>query len=120
MQNSHHSKVQWFFLTFSWYQSHTWISIPRSSIASNSSSNPFSTLLPFNTMIHMVIIKLSSSNYLLWKSQLLPFLKSQGLLVHMDGTLVPPPFRRQPTNTWRGKQLTSASLAFSSPPLQRK
>ena len=67
MQNSHHSKVWWFFLTFSWYQSHTWISIPQSSMASNSFSDPSSTLLPFNTMIHMVPIKLSSSNYLLWK-----------------------------------------------------
>ena len=53
--------------------------------------NTSSTLLPFNTMIHMVTIKLSSSNYLLWKSQLLPFLESQELLGHVDGTLVPPP-----------------------------
>ena len=50
-----------------------------------------STLLLFNTMIHMVTIKLSSSNYLLWKSQLLPLLKSQGLLGHVDGSLEPPP-----------------------------
>ena len=39
----------------------------------------------------MVTIKLSSSNYLLWKSQLLPLLKSQELLGHVDGTLAPPP-----------------------------
>ena len=76
MQNSHHLKVWWFFLTFSWHQSPTWISIPRFSMASDSSYDPSSTVLPFNTMIHMVTIKLSSSNYLLWKSQLLPLLKS--------------------------------------------
>ncbi|KAL6350717.1 hypothetical protein AAG906_028176 [Vitis piasezkii] len=43
-------------------------------------------------MIHMVTIKLSSSNYLLWKSQLLPLLESQELLGHVDGTLAPPPW----------------------------
>jgi hypothetical protein len=56
--------------------------------SSSSYSSP--TLLPSNTMIHMVTIKLSSSNYFLWKSQLLPFLDSQGLLGYVDGTLVPP------------------------------
>ena len=50
-----------------------------------------SALLPFNTLIHMVTIKLSSSNYLLWKSQLLPLLESQELIGHVDGTLEPPP-----------------------------
>ena len=54
--------------------------------------NTSSILLPFNTMIHMVTIKLSSSNYLLWKSQLLILLESQELLSHVDGTLVPPPW----------------------------
>ncbi|RVW53058.1 Retrovirus-related Pol polyprotein from transposon RE1 [Vitis vinifera] len=39
----------------------------------------------------MITIKLSSSNYLLWKSQLLPLLESQDLLAYVDGTLVPPP-----------------------------
>ena len=75
MQNSHHSKVRWFFLTFSWYQSHTWISIPRSSIASDSSSDPSSTLLPFNTMIHMVTIKLSSSTIFYGRVNFFPFLR---------------------------------------------
>ena len=53
--------------------------------------NTSSTFLPFNTMIHMVTIKLSSSNYLLWKSQFLPLLESQELLNHVDGTLAPSP-----------------------------
>lgn len=48
-------------------------------------------LLSFNTLIHMITIKLSSSNYLLWKSQLFPLLKSQDLLGHADGTFLPPP-----------------------------
>ena len=53
--------------------------------------NTSPTFLSFNPMIHMVTIKLSSSNYLLWKSQLLPLLESQELLGHVDGTLAPPP-----------------------------
>ena len=50
-----------------------------------------STLLPFNTLIHMVTIELSSSNYLLWKSQLLPLLESQELIGYVDGTIKIPP-----------------------------
>ena len=122
MQNSHHSEVWWFLLTFSWYQSPTWISIPRSSMASDSSFGPSSTLLPFNTMIHMVTIKLSSSNYLLWKSQLLPLLESQGLLGHVDGTLVPPPLFDSPTSqtlsnkhlAWKAVDQRLLSLLLSS------
>ena len=53
--------------------------------------NTSPTFLSFNTMIHMVTIKLSSSNYLIWKSQLLPLLESQELLGHVDGTLASPP-----------------------------
>ncbi|XXG45767.1 hypothetical protein AAC387_Pa02g0758 [Persea americana] len=80
------------------------------------------TILPFNTMIHMVTIKLSSSNYLLWKSQLLPLLESQGLLGHVDGTLVPPPPFDPPTsqtpNTkhleWKATDQRLLSLLLSS------
>ena len=71
-----------------------------------SNPNPFfsmasesSHLLPFNTLIHMITIKLSSSNYLLWKSQLLPLLESQDLLGYIDGTLVPPPCFEPATST---------------------
>jgi hypothetical protein len=90
-------------------------------MASNSSdSSP--TLLPFNTMIHMVTIKLSSSNYLLWKSQLLPLLDSQSLLGHVDGTLVPPPPFDPPTSqtpnsshlAWKATDQRLLSLLLSS------
>ncbi|RVX00413.1 hypothetical protein CK203_024492 [Vitis vinifera] len=81
-----------FFLlkTFTWYQS----PLGLASIdppCFNGYQKHLPHLLPFNTMIHMVTIKLSSSNYLLWKSQLLPLLESQELLGHVDGTLAPPP-----------------------------
>ncbi|RVW73295.1 Retrovirus-related Pol polyprotein from transposon RE1 [Vitis vinifera] len=73
-----------------------WFSNPNPffSVASESSH-----LLPFNTLIHMITIKLSSSNYLLWKSQLLPLLESQDLLAYVDGTLVPPPRFEPETST---------------------
>ncbi|RVW19267.1 Retrovirus-related Pol polyprotein from transposon RE1 [Vitis vinifera] len=71
-----------------------------------SNPNPFfsmasesSHLLPFNTLIHMITIELSSSNYLLWKSQLLPLLESQDLLGYVDGTLVPLPRFEPVTST---------------------
>ena len=35
--------------------------------------------LPLNTMVHMLTIKLISSNYLLWKNQFVPLLASQDL-----------------------------------------
>ncbi|KAL5797722.1 hypothetical protein ACOSQ2_002542 [Xanthoceras sorbifolium] len=80
------------------------------------------TLLPFNTLIHMLTIKLSSSNYLLWKSQLLPLLESQGLLGHVDGTLEPPPpFEPSTSQTpnpkhlaWKTSYKRLLSLIFSS------
>ncbi|KAL6318156.1 hypothetical protein AAG906_035661 [Vitis piasezkii] len=73
------------------------------SMASESSSH----LLPFNTLIHIITIKISSSNYLLWKSQLLPLLESQDLLGYVDGTLVPPPcFEPTTSTTLNTKYLT--------------
>lgn len=85
-----------------------------------SDSSP--TLLPFNTMIHMVTIKLSFSNYLLWKSQLLPLLERQGLLGHVDGTIVPPPLFDPPTTetpsnkhlVWKATNHRHLSLLLSS------
>ncbi|GJV33017.1 putative RNA-directed DNA polymerase [Tanacetum coccineum] len=39
-----------------------------------------------NTLLHMIPIKLSSTNYLLWKNQMLPLLSYQKLTNHIDGT----------------------------------
>ena len=64
-------------------------------------------ILSFNTLIHMNTIKLSSSNYLLWKSQLLPLLESQDMLGYVDGTMVPPPrFEPETSSTPNPKYLT--------------
>lgn len=51
----------------------------------SSSSNPDSNL-PLNTLLHMLAIKLTSSNYLLLKNQTVPILSYQNLLGHVDGS----------------------------------
>lgn len=43
-----------------------------------------------NTLLHMITIKLSPSNYLLWKNQMLSLLAYQNLLPHNDGSAVAP------------------------------
>ncbi|CAA0816736.1 Unknown protein [Striga hermonthica] len=42
--------------------------------------------IPLSTMIHMVNIKLTSANYLLWHAQIEPLLITQGFLPHLDGS----------------------------------
>ena len=79
-----------FLLMFTWYQSPFGLAF-IDPLASMAIENTSPILLPFNIMIHMVTIKLSSSSYLLSKNQLLPLLEIQELLDHVDGTLAPPP-----------------------------
>ncbi|KAJ9678333.1 hypothetical protein PVL29_020487 [Vitis rotundifolia] len=70
----------------------------------------------------MVTIKLSSSNYLLWKSQLLPLLESQELIGYMDGTVeIPPRFTSENSQTpnikhvaWKHTDQRLLSLLLSS------
>jgi hypothetical protein len=47
--------------------------------------------LSFNTIIHLLTNQLSSSNFLLWRSQVLPFLQCQHLLGYVDGSIKPHP-----------------------------
>ncbi|KAI3510913.1 hypothetical protein L1887_18051 [Cichorium endivia] len=54
-------------------------------------SSSADSTLPMNTILHMITNRLSSSNYLLWKSQMLPLLSYQNLLRHVDGSLAAPP-----------------------------
>jgi hypothetical protein len=49
----------------------------------------------FNTMLtpafsHMVSVKLNHENYLLWSAQVLPYLRSQGLIGYIDGSALAP------------------------------
>ena len=42
--------------------------------------------LSMTTLLHMLTIKLTSTNYLLWKNQVHPLLSHQKLIPHVDGT----------------------------------
>nr|KAJ0209912.1 hypothetical protein LSAT_V11C400165660 [Lactuca sativa] len=55
-----------------------------------STSNTSDSVLSLNTVMHLITIRLSSSNYLLWKNQLLPLLTYQNLVGHVDGSSLPP------------------------------
>ncbi|GFZ05452.1 hypothetical protein Acr_17g0010240 [Actinidia rufa] len=54
-------------------------------VVSSSSSS-----LPLNTMVHMLTIKMTSSNYLLWRNQFIPLLTSQDLFGYLDGSVRAP------------------------------
>ncbi|KAJ0858308.1 hypothetical protein HanRHA438_Chr13g0599651 [Helianthus annuus] len=60
--------------------------LSSTTMASSSNDSTFS----MNTLMHMISIKLSSTNYLYWRSQIKPILSCQGLLGHADGTIAPP------------------------------
>lgn len=52
-----------------------------------SSSLPTPPILPLH---HAVTIRLNKNNYLLWRAQLLPYLRSTKLIGYLDGTLPAP------------------------------
>ncbi|KAD4982590.1 hypothetical protein E3N88_19261 [Mikania micrantha] len=56
-------------------------------MAGSSSNNEF----PMNTLMHMIHIKLCSTNYLLWKNQMEPILNYQHLMSYVDGSSTAPP-----------------------------
>lgn len=43
-------------------------------------------LLPTPSFSHLITVKLTHQNYLLWKAQFLPYLRSQQLMGFVDGT----------------------------------
>lgn len=58
-------------------------------MAASSSSDE--TLFSMNTLLHMMTIKLTSSNYLLWRNHMLPIFTYQKIFGHIDGTSTTPP-----------------------------
>ncbi|GKA80077.1 zinc finger, CCHC-type containing LTR copia-type gag-polypeptide, partial [Tanacetum coccineum] len=56
---------------------------------SGDSSNTDSPL-PLSTVLHMLTIKLSSTNYLLWHKQMTPLLAYQKLTGYVDGSIPQP------------------------------
>lgn len=64
---------------------------------SSSSKPPTSSLEPtkashnpVNTISHLVTIKLNYDNYLLWRAQMVPFLKGQDLYYFVNGSCTAP------------------------------
>lgn len=53
----------------------------------SSSSSISSSLVTFSATNPTISIKLDHSNYLLWRSRFLPFLKGHQLIGYVDGTL---------------------------------
>ncbi|XP_019184649.1 PREDICTED: uncharacterized protein LOC109179605 [Ipomoea nil] len=49
------------------------------------------TTITLTSAHHFVSMKLTNRNFLFWRAQLLPFLRGQGLLGYIDGTLPCPP-----------------------------
>ncbi|KAG6423269.1 hypothetical protein SASPL_113660 [Salvia splendens] len=87
------------------------------------SSNPSFDTLPYGTLIHMLTIKLSSTNYLSWRSQIYPLLIGQGLISLVDGSCPAPPTdvvadgNSTPNpayQSWRVDDQRLVSLIFSS------
>uniref|UniRef100_A0A2N9J0L5 Retrotransposon Copia-like N-terminal domain-containing protein n=1 Tax=Fagus sylvatica TaxID=28930 RepID=A0A2N9J0L5_FAGSY len=65
-----------------------------SSASSSTISAPLNSSSPTPGLInlhHVITIKLNRDNYLLWKAQLIPYLRGQHLLGYVDGTTPPPP-----------------------------
>lgn len=75
--------------------------------SSSDADGPF----PMNALLHMMTIKLSSTNYLLWRNHMLPIFTYQKLLGHIDGTSSSP----SPTITVEEKTIPNpAALAWTS------
>lgn len=55
----------------------------------SSSSSPSPPLLPH--LNHLVLVKLTNENFLIWRAQMIPYLKGQRLLHFVDGSNFPPP-----------------------------
>ncbi|CAH9142138.1 unnamed protein product [Cuscuta epithymum] len=77
--------------------------------------------LPFTTLVHMITIKLTSSNYLLWRNQVATLLESQGLFGYIDGSIPSPTVSVSPTPdevkrlaTWNTQDKRLVSLLLSS------
>ena len=57
------------------------------SVVNTTTSSPTS----LTTIHHLVTIKLTRDNYLLWKAQIVPYLKGQHLFGYLDGSTPTPP-----------------------------
>ena len=86
--------------------------------ASFSSSSSLSALTQntsphSQSLIHLLItIKLTRDNYLLWKAQIVPYLKGQHLFGFINGTQPPPPQFLPLTTTETSHSRTNPDFLF--------
>ena len=95
-----------------------------SSSLSTVTQNPQTQSLP--PIHHLITIKLTRDNYLLWRAQILPYLKGQHLFGYIDGSISPPPQFLSPTTdnpqpetnpsflTWQSQDQLILSALISS------
>ncbi len=60
-----------------------------SSTSENTHATPTSSLI--TNLPHLVTVKLTRDNYLLWKAQIVPYLKGQKVFGYVDGSISMPP-----------------------------
>jgi hypothetical protein len=63
-------------------------SLPTAPMAATANSQPTNPMIPLH---HAVTICLTKNNYLLWRAQLLPYLRGTKLIGYIDGTRPAPP-----------------------------
>lgn len=88
-------------MTISSYASST-----SQSSAATQSTSPFSSLTSLNHAHHFISIKLTTTNYLFWRTQLLPFLRGQNLHGFVDGSHPCPASHVSVANTTGEESLT--------------
>ena len=79
-------------------------------------SRVVTTTLTFNTMVHMVTIKLSSTNFLLWHNQVVPLLQCQKFYGYVDGSTLMPSATTDPVTNdlWKQNDQLIMRLLLSS------
>ena len=75
-----------------------------------------SSTLFFNTMVHMLTVKLSSTNFLLWHNQVVPLLQCQKYYGYVDGSTLMPfaIITSTSNNLWNQNDHLVMSLLLSS------
>ncbi|KAF5464109.1 hypothetical protein F2P56_014216 [Juglans regia] len=69
---------------------------------------------------NLITVKLNNENYLLWKAQIMPYLRGQNLFGHIDWTIVPPQLldaSSKPTSAflaWQQQDQAIMSVLISS------
>ena len=60
------------------------------SLSTSTTNTTIASLTTLTTIHHLITIKLTRDNYLLWKAQIVPYLEGQHLYGFLDGTTAPP------------------------------